>query len=110
LLENAVFIELLRIKERNPLVEINYFSSKDGEVDFVISEGGSVKELIQVAYELNQNNMERELRPLLGAMKYLKPKRSILVTFDPVNMGRIVKKGIETLTFVQWALNTYDKK
>lgn len=108
LLENTVFIELLRMKERNPSVEINYLSSKEGEVDFVISEGGLVKELIQVTYELNQNNMERELRPLLSAMKHLRPKRSIVITFDPVNKGMVVEKGVETLTFVQWALSTND--
>ena len=110
LLENAVFIELLRMKEQNPSVEINYLSNKDGEVDFVISDGGSIKELIQVTYELNQNNMGRELRPLSSAMKYLKPKRSMVITFDPINEGITLEKGIEALTFVQWALSANDRE
>ncbi len=54
--------------------------------------------------------MERELLPILSAMKELKPKRSILVTFNAVDKATIVEKGIETLTFVQWALGTYDGK
>jgi predicted AAA+ superfamily ATPase len=53
LLENVVLIELLRRKEK-PSIEINYLDNKDWEVDFVVSEGGSVAELIQVTYELDQ--------------------------------------------------------
>ena len=105
LLENTVFIELLRMKERNPSVQINYLSSKSGEVDFVISEGGSITELIQVCYELNAKNTERELQPLLSAMKELRPKRGILVTFNPVDKTMHVEKGIETLTFMEWAIS-----
>ncbi len=107
LLENSVFVELLRMKERNPSIEINYLSDKYGEVDFVISEGGSITELLQVTYELNRDNMERELRPLLSATQRLKPKRSILITFNAVDKTMIVEKEIETLTFTQWALRTY---
>ncbi len=107
LLENSVFVELLRMKERNPSIEINYLSDKDGEVDFVISEGGSITELLQVTYELNHDNMERELHPLLSATQRLKPKRSILITFNAVDKTMRVEKGIETLTFTQWALRTY---
>ena len=110
LLENAVLIELLRRKEKNPSMEINYLNNKDGEVDFVISEGGSVAKLIQVTYELDQKNMERELRPLITAMKDLKPKRSLLITFNAVDKAMAVEKGIETLTFVQWALEAQDGK
>ncbi len=110
LLENAVLIELLRRKERNPSMEINYLNNKEGEVDFVISEGGSVTELMQVTYELNQKNIERELRPLLSAMKELKHKRSMLITFNAVDKAITVEKSIETLTFVQWALDARSGK
>ena len=106
LLENAVLIELLRRKEQNPSMGINYLNNKDGEVDFVISEGGSVTELIQVTYELNQKNIERELHPLLSAMKELRPKRGVLVTFNAIDKALAVEKNIEALTFVQWALGT----
>jgi predicted AAA+ superfamily ATPase len=105
LLENVVLIELLRRKERNPSMGINYLTNKEGEVDFVVSEGGLVTELIQVTYELDQKNMERELRPLISAMKELKPKRSVLVTFNAVDKAMAVERDIETLTFVQWALS-----
>ncbi len=63
LLENAILIELLRKKEQNPSVEINYLNNKEGGVDFVISEGGSVTELIQVTYELNQKIWKENYYP-----------------------------------------------
>ncbi len=110
LLENTVLIELLRRKERNPSIELNYLNNKEGEVDFVVSEGGSIKELIQVTYELNQKNMERELRPLLSAMKELKPERCMLITFNAIGRETVVEKDVEALTFVQWALGAYDRK
>ncbi len=110
LLENAVLIELLRRKEQNPSMGINYLNNKDGEVDFVISEGGSVTELIQVTYELNQKNIERELHPLLSAMKELRPKRSVVVTFNAIDKALAVDKSIEALTFVQWALGARNGK
>ncbi len=110
LLENAVLIELLRRKEQNPSMGINYLNNKDGEVDFVISEGGSVTELIQVTYELNQKNIERELHPLLSAMKELRPKRGVLVTFNVIDKALTVEKSIEALTFVQWALGARNGK
>ncbi len=91
-------------------MEINYLSNKEGEIDFVISEGGSVAELIQVTYELDQKNIGRELQPLLSAMKALKPKRSVLVTFNAVDKVMAVEKGIDTLTFVQWALSARNGK
>ncbi len=76
----------------------------------MISEGGSVTELMQVTYELNQKNIERELHPLLSAMKELKPKRSMLITFNAVDKAITVEKSIETLTFVQWALDARSGK
>ncbi|MBU1973767.1 MAG: ATP-binding protein, partial [Nanoarchaeota archaeon] len=55
LLENLVFTELKRRGK-----EIYYFSEKR-ECDFVIKEGIRIREAVQVCYQLNNNNKEREL-------------------------------------------------
>jgi len=105
LLENSVYIELLRYKERNPTVEISYLKNAYGEVDFVVSKGGSVLQIIQVTYELGMKNWSRELKPLLEAKRELKPKKTILITFDKVRKEMAVGDGVITMPFTEWCLS-----
>jgi len=68
--ETAVFLKLRREKSIDPLIEINYWKSKEGhEVDFVIRKGMEAKQLIQVVYELGEENKSREIRAILKAAK-----------------------------------------
>ncbi len=76
LLENLVFIELKRRKK-----EVYYYSDKK-ECDFVIKEGLKIIEAIQVCYELNSENREREINGLLEAMNKFKLKKGIILTHD----------------------------
>jgi len=62
--ENLVFLHL-----RRQFKEIYYFSEK-GECDFVVFEKGEVNQVIQVCYELNPDNMDRELNGLFEAIEY----------------------------------------
>ncbi len=68
-LENVVYLELLR--RNNPLNrDIFYYrpTSRSREVDFVISERGVVKELLQVSYDISERKtLNRELRSLIEA-------------------------------------------
>jgi len=52
--ENIVAIELLRRKYyREPRLSVSYWMDSKGEVDFVVSLGFRVKELIQVSYDID---------------------------------------------------------
>ncbi len=104
LLESAVYIELLRRKERDPSLEINYLNDKDGEVDFIVSRKGVILQAIQVTYELNASNREREIRPLIRAIEKCKPERSILISFNPPGKELTIEKGIDVVSFVRWAI------
>src|SRR5674476_1419848 len=57
-LENLIFLHL-----RQKYTELYYFDDK-GECDFVAMKHGSVIELVQVCYELNPDNLKRELNGL----------------------------------------------
>jgi len=63
-MENLVFLEL---KRRNK--EVYYYQTKEGyEVDFLIKDLHGIKELIQVCYEVsNEETLKREIRALLHA-------------------------------------------
>ncbi|MBF0449291.1 MAG: ATP-binding protein [Candidatus Magnetomorum sp.] len=74
-LENNVFIELLRRGE-----EIYYFQEKN-ECDFIVKKGTQIIQVIQVCYELNDMNREREFNGLLEAMKAFHLKEGYLLTY-----------------------------
>lgn len=76
LFENLIFLHL-----RRQWKEIYYFSEK-GECDFVVSERGTVREVVQVCYELNPDNMDRELNGLFEAMAHFDLKEGLLVTLN----------------------------
>jgi len=74
-LENLIFLHL-----RRKYTELYYFDDK-GECDFIAMKQGAVTEIIQVCYELNPDNLKRELSGLLKAMKFFKQEKASIVTF-----------------------------
>jgi len=74
ILENLVFLHLRRIFR-----EICYFSEK-GECDFVAFEQGKAKEVIQVCYELNPDNLDRELNGLFEALSFFNLEKGCIIT------------------------------
>ncbi len=99
LMENAVFLELLRKTNWNPLMEIYYWRNvQQKEVDFVVKEGETVKQLIQVAYELNPENERREVNNLLKASKDLGCDNLLIITWD---QEETIKKRGKVVRVVQ---------
>ena len=74
-LENLIFLHL-----RRKYTELYYFDDK-GECDFIAMKQGAVTEIIQVCYELNPDNLKRELSGLLKAMKFFNQEKASIVTF-----------------------------
>lgn len=68
LMENAVFLELMRAINEKPMLEIYYWKHNHEEVDFILKEGASVKELIQVTYARRRDEIDkRKTKSLLKA-------------------------------------------
>jgi len=84
LMENLVFIELLRRKRYTNYFQINYFQTREGyEIDFLIKEGPEVKELIQVTYASSFDEIDpREYRSLIKASELFKQAKLTIVTWD----------------------------
>ena len=104
--ENAVAIELLRLKSFNKNLEFYYWkNSLHEEVDFVIKEGLKVKQLIQVCYDIKNNDTkEREVRALLKASKEVKCENLFIVTGDYKNEEKIKGKKIIYIPLFEWLL------
>jgi len=94
LLENCVFIELLR---RNAPV---YFFKNTGECDFVTENQGNVTTAIQVCYDLSQKNRDRELEGLTSAMLTLGITNGIILTYHQEET--IASKGFSLHVLPVW--------
>ena len=98
LLENLVAIELRRREN-----EIFYYAEKN-ECDFVIREVNKIKEAIQVTYELNDKNKEREIVGLIGALDKFKLKEGLIITFDQEDKIEVEGKIIKLVPAWKWLL------
>jgi len=77
LMENAVFVELLRREKET------YYYKDQREVDFVIIQRGKPTELLQVTYALDYEDIKpRELDALNRAGKKLNVEQTTIITWD----------------------------
>ena len=105
LLENWVFLELVK-KGLEPNKQIFYFKDYQGrEVDFVIKEGLNVNQLIQVYYASSLDEIEkRELRSLVKASDLLKCKDLLIITWDLADEIEFKHKKIKLIPLWKWLL------
>ena len=107
LMENLVFIELVK-RGIKPNRDLFYYKTRNNrEVDFVIKNGTEVTELIQVCYEsINTDVEQRETKALIEACDELKAKKLIVLTWDE---KREFKKDGVTVQFIPlWEWLTSD--
>jgi predicted AAA+ superfamily ATPase len=76
LLENAVFLHLKKKRK-----EIFYYRD-NSECDFIIKDKNKIQQAIQVCYQINEDNIKRELKGLKEAMAVTKAPEGIIVTLD----------------------------
>ena len=97
LLENAVAIQLKRLGR-----EFYYFKGKTGaEADFVVPEQ---RQVIQVCYELNYGNEERELKGLLEAMEDINASEGLILTLEQERELIQREKKVTVKPTWQWLL------
>jgi len=99
MLENNVFINL-----RRKYNEIFYFQEKN-ECDFVIKEKTKITKVIQVCYDLNEQNKDRELNGLLEAMEKFKLKKGLILTYNQEDEIVIEDKKIIIKPVWKWLLD-----
>ncbi len=75
--ENMIFNHL-----RKQSAEIFYFNENQAECDFVLYEKSECKALVQVCYELNVDNKQREIDGLRSAMDFFGKTTSVIVTMN----------------------------
>ncbi|MCZ7372542.1 MAG: ATP-binding protein [Candidatus Methanoperedens sp.] len=98
LYENIVFIELKRRGK-----EIYYWKNKH-ECDFLIKEGEIIKEVIQVCFELTEENKEREINGINEAMEVFKLKEGLMITGDFEGEEAVNGKNLVYKPLWKWLL------
>ncbi len=97
LLENLVAIHLKRISR-----EFYYHHGAASECDFVIPQS---RQAIQVCYELDPNNIKREVTGLKEAMRETKATAGLILTFSQ-DAWKDLPKNIAVKPVWQWLLET----
>ena len=98
MLENLVFINL-----RKKYKEIFYFQEKN-ECDFVVKQGISIRNTIQVCYDLNEDNKKMEMNGLLEAMKKFKLKEGLILTYNQEDKIKIDNRKIIIKPVWKWLM------
>ena len=99
LYENAVFVEL---KRKNKKV---YYWKNKYECDFVVKEGERIEEVIQVCYDLTEENKAREINGISEAMDELHLKEGLIITGDFEGEETITGKKISYKPLWKWLLS-----
>ena len=103
LLENFVFIGIRNSEAFNKLNrDFFYFNNKNGsECDFIVKSGNKI-ECIQVCLELNNDNQDREINGLLGAMEFFNRKEGVIITLDTEDLILTGGKKIKVIPAWKW--------
>ena len=103
LLENLVFVELVR-RGFKPNRDLFYYQTRSGaEVDFLLRRGSENLELLQVTQNLSAlKTREREIRALRLGAEELKPRRLTVVTLDSTERIRGADPDINVVPCRNW--------
>lgn len=104
LLENMVFLELLKKGYNLKMHELFYYRSRnDKEVDFVCRKGVTIQQLIQVCYDISsQKTRKREVDSLIQCAGELKAGKLLIITWE---QDEIIEKdgySIEVISVRNW--------
>jgi uncharacterized protein len=101
LLENTVFIELIRRNYRTGMELFYYRTRNDKEVDFVCRKGHIVEQLIQVCYDISASKtLKRELDALAEAALELNCNQLKLITWDREDI--VMHNNLQILVYPAW--------
>lgn len=100
LLENQVFVELLRRGYIPGKTLFYYRTRNDKEIDFVTRKGSKVEQLIQVCYDMSsENTRKRELDALVEAAEELHCDNLLVITNSQEEKIEWKNKTFEVITY-----------
>ena len=98
-LENLVFVQLKRMGS-----DVFYFS-KDTECDFIARFPNKQLKTYQVCFSLTEDNKDREINGLLEALRHIKQREGIILTYDQKDEFEVDGNKIIVMPVWEWLLN-----
>jgi predicted AAA+ superfamily ATPase len=98
LFENMIYLSIRRKHD-----QLYYFREK-GECDFVIREKDKIVDAIQACYDLNEDNIQRELSGLKEAMDYFNLKEGTLITLSQEDQLGDENHTIHVIPAAKWMM------
>jgi len=98
LLENLVFIELKRRKKN-----IFFYKGKN-ECDFLLEDKGQITEIIQVCYDLNEQNLKREIAGIIECANFSGIRQALILTYNSEEKIILDEIVIQKLPVWKWFL------
>lgn len=103
-LETIVLIQLLRKCKSNGW-DLYYFNERSGECDFIVCDGNTVLQAIQVSYDMaNEKTRKREINGLVLASKQTKCENLLLLTDHEYNNIEVQGHNISVRPVYEWSL------
>ena len=96
LFENMIYLSL-----RRKFTDLYYFREK-GECDFVVKEKEKVTQVVQACFELNSDNLQREMNGLKEAMDFFGLQEGIIVTLNQTDLFINDDKHIRVISANNW--------
>ncbi len=106
LLENQVFVELLRQGYDTDKTMFYYRSRNDKEVDFVLRKGAHIDRLVQVCYDMsNAKTEKREVDSLIECAEELNCSNLVIVTSNDERIREKDGYRIEVVPVAKWSVS-----
>ena len=106
LLENQVFVELLRQGYDTDKTMFYYRSRNDKEVDFVLRKGTHIDRLVQVCYDMsNAKTEKREVDSLIECAEELNCSNLVIVTSNDERIREKDGYRIEVVPVAKWSVS-----
>lgn len=90
-LENCVYLHFRRQGK-----ELFYYNEKK-ECDFIVLDKGKVERAVQVCYEINADNLQREIDGLMDALLFFNLKKGYIITLNQTDVYRKEGKEIKLM-------------
>ena len=107
LMENLVFMELVK-RGYQPNRQLFYYHTRNHkEVDLLLKEGTRVKGLLQVSYQrddASQESEKREKKALLEASEELRCEDLMILTWDKEVIEKVGRKRLKWVPLWKWLL------
>ncbi len=106
MMENAVFLHLRELHNKDPMLEIFYWDNPNNSADFILKRGKKPVAVIQTTYASSREKIKQgEIDGVLSAGKELNCNNLLIITWDYELLQKVDSKKIKFIPLWKWLLD-----